>query len=72
LKGGTAGATKMAAALAIDSVKALVEQVGAEGLDSIVGQRITTQLGGYTVQITIESQPGQAVAYAITHLLFMN
>jgi RHS repeat-associated protein len=72
LKGGTAGATKMAAALAIDSVKELVEQVGAEGLDSIAGQRITTQLGGYTVQITIERQTGQSVAYAITHLLFMN
>jgi hypothetical protein len=52
----------MAAALGIDLVKALVEQVGAEGLDSIAGKLITTQLGGYTVhtvEIVIEYQPGQ-------------
>jgi hypothetical protein len=52
----------MAAALGIDLVKALVEQVGAEGLDSIAGKLITTQLGGYTVytvEIVIENQPGQ-------------
>ncbi len=72
LKAGSAGATKLAAALAIDEVKALVEQEAAEGLESIAGKRIYTRLGGYAVQLTIERQPGEAVAYAITHLLFMN
>lgn len=72
LKSSTAGATQFAAAIAIDSVKAIVEQVGAEGLDSVAGKLITTQFGGYTIEIVIERQPGQAVEYAITHLLFMN
>ena len=68
---GSAGATKLAAALAINEIKTIVEQVAAEGFENIAGQRITTQIGSYTVQITIERQPGQAVAYAITHLVFM-
>ena len=71
VRAGSAGATKLAAALAIDEVKTLVEQVAAEGLENIAGQRITTQLGSYTVQITIEKQAGQTVEYAITHLLFL-
>jgi hypothetical protein len=72
LKAGSAGATKLAAALAIDEVKALVEQEAAQGLESIVGKKIVTQLGGYTVELVIQRQPGEAVAYAITHLFFFN
>jgi hypothetical protein len=72
LKAGSAGATKLAASLAIEEVKAIVEDVAAQGLDTVAGKLITTQAGGYTVEIVIEAQPGQVVKYAITHLLFMN
>jgi len=72
LKEGTAGATKLAAALAVDEVKAVVEDVAAQGLDAVAGKLITTKVGSYTVEIVIEAQPDQVVKYAITHLLFMN
>jgi RHS repeat-associated protein len=71
LKAGSAGATRLAAALAVEEVKAAVEAVAAEGFDAVAGKLVTTQVGSYTVEIVIEAQPGQAVQYAITHLLFM-
>ena len=70
-RAGTAGATKLAAALAIDEAKTAIESAAAEGFEAVAGKLITTQIGDYTVQIVIEAQPGQAVPWAVTHLLFL-
>ena len=72
LKAGSAGATEMAAALAVEEVQAAINGVAASGFDAIAGKLVTTQVGSYTVEIVIEAQPGQAIQYAVTHLLFLN
>ena len=42
-----------------------------QGLDQIAGKGIVTLTAGqYTVEIVIEKQIGQAVDFAVTHLLF--
>jgi hypothetical protein len=66
-----AGATKLGAAVAIAEVKQLIETVAVEGLDQVVGKLITTRVGQYTVEIVIQTQPMEAVGYAVTHLLFL-
>lgn len=67
---GTAGATKLAAALAIDEAKTAIETVAAQGFESIAGKLVTTQVGDFTVEIIVNAQPGEAVPWAVTHLLF--
>jgi len=47
--------------------------VATQGLDQLAGKGIVTiTVGGYTVEIAIERQLGQAVQFAVTHLLFKN
>jgi RHS repeat-associated protein len=70
---GDAGATKLAASLAIEETKAIIEAAASQGLDQIAGKgAVTLTVGGHTVEIAIERQVGQAVQFAVTHLLFRN
>jgi RHS repeat-associated protein len=70
---GAAGATKLAAALAIEEAKAAVEAAAAEGFEAVAGKLLTVQVGDYTVEIIINAQTGagQTVKWAVTHLLFI-
>ena len=68
---GEAGATKLAASLAVEEAKAVIESVALEGFEQIAGKGIvTTTAGSYTVEIAVERQVGQAVEFAVTHLFF--
>src|ERR1035438_3980610 len=68
LQAGSAGVTKLAAALAIDEARAAIELAAVDGLESIVGKKVIEKSGEYTIEIVIQSQPGQLVKYAVTHL----
>ena len=66
------GSTKLAAALVIAEAKTAIENVAGQGFDAVAGQKLTTQVGDYVVEIVIEPQPSWKgpVPWAVTHLLF--